>query len=93
MKKSIDNRLYSFEVILYCDRSNIIQNIKNVTYLKHYLVSPLHDRDVAEDGTFKKSHTHVFCTFVYKLSFDTVARLFSSALNCTVVAHNIGPII
>lgn len=65
-------RYYNWEIIAY-EESMCEDWIHQLTMAKHHaLVSPLHDKDVKEDGTDKKAHYHILVFYPRQQSIQAV---------------------
>ena len=69
----MEDRFRAFHIILYPDD---IKHVKVFEYIKdnlHY-ASIIHNRDIQEDGTFKKLHIHVVIRFLNAKTISAVSR-------------------
>lgn len=82
------DRFYSFEIIIYATPNEILKY--EYPMIRHYLMA-YHDKDINEDGTFKKAHTHMYITTKQNLSFNSCANLFLDLQkdNINVLPQNI----
>lgn len=58
---SRETRRYSWEVICYAPKEDVLKVISKYEDMSHYLLVT-HDRDKLEDGSLKKLHTHLYIT-------------------------------
>lgn len=88
-----DNRLYSFEVLIYPDTfipcndlplsyyDVLKQSILDIPYVTNFLLSPCHDKDLKDNSSeFVKAHHHFYVIFSRKFSFEALARFLSQFL-------------
>lgn len=73
-----DKRLRVFATILW--KESVTENFIQIIDDWHVpaFLSPLHDKDMKEDGTLKKEHWHLMVMFDGKKSDDQVRELFST---------------
>ena len=81
-----------FATILYTESCvpDFIQKIEAL-HIPAFL-SPLHDRDIKEDGTLKKPHYHLMFMFQGKKTKDSVACIFRElgGVGCEIIESKIG---
>lgn len=51
------------------------KNWKDILSMQTCMISPLHDKDVNPDGTFKKAHYHIIVTYKGLKSFNQIDEL------------------
>ena len=88
-RKLISERVYNCEVEIYGDRDLVISLLPSLKFLNHYLISPLHYKDIFDNGDYKKPHTHVYLAFNRNMSFKTIARSLTALFGFTVLPENI----
>lgn len=73
-----DNRYRNYSFILYPE--SCIENWREKLSALHvaWCESPLHDKDVNEDGTKKKPHWHIVLMFTNKKSFKQIEEITKS---------------
>lgn len=64
------------EVILFDDSTDWQLVEREMATCKHYCLSPLHDRDIRQDGEPVKPHRHLYLVFDNPRSFQAIARQF-----------------
>ena len=81
-----------FATILYTEScvSDVIQKIEAL-HIPGFL-SPLHDKDLKEDGEVKKPHYHLMFVFQGKKSKEQVQKIFQGlgGVGCEVIESKIG---
>lgn len=70
-----NERFRNFTTILYPESADII--VFDNLHIPGFL-SPLHDRDIDQEGCFKKPHYHLLIMFEGKKSIDQVRKLVQS---------------
>ena len=82
MAKSIKGRNWAF--VIYPE--SMPENWRDILYEIGLpcAVSPLHDKDINPDGTPKKPHYHVICTYDNATTSKSVKELVTDRLNATI---------
>lgn len=87
-----DSRKRCFATILYTDScaADFINKLESM-HIPAFL-SPLHNRDLKEDGSLKKPHYHLMLMFQGKKSKDQVKSIFDKlgGVGCEVIESKIG---
>lgn len=84
------SRTRNYASIFYGDRSELVDAL--MSFHVPFCVSPLHDRDVNDDGDLKKPHFHVLLMFTSVKSKEQAQLLFSQVgcVGCEIVSSKVG---
>ncbi len=74
-KKYKDERSRNWSIIAYPESA--CENFREILHkhCKKFTISPLHDRDLNEDGTLKKPHWHIVLLFDSKKSYAQIKQI------------------
>ena len=84
-----DKRFYSWSLILYEPSDVILLCVMSYKNIVHWALSPRHDKDLKDDGTYKESHYHLLIVCKDKVSLNVLKEKCFNSFSSNIFAEKL----